>query len=101
MTTAVVVTIAMISFPPYTSFYGTEYAFILDGPEWARQTQVTLVDFELGASIYWALLGVQLLTLWAITFAATLIFGKRPALLAAFYISLAHLTSIILPPNVS
>lgn len=77
--TAVVLTVAMIAFPPYTSFYGTEYALVLSGPEWARHTEAALSDLDLQVSIHWSLLVLQLFSLWAIALGVKWILGQRPS----------------------
>jgi hypothetical protein len=67
---AVVLTLAMLAFPPYTSLYGVEYAFVLRGPEWSYIMGESGVDLGLTARIYWAALGVQLGAVWAIALGA-------------------------------
>lgn len=67
---AAVLTVAMILFPPFTSLGGTEYAFALTGPEWARAMGDVGADLGLGARLYWPLLVVQLAALWAIALGA-------------------------------
>lgn len=77
MYTAIVTTVAMVLFPPYTSFYGTEYALVLSGPEWARWTAATLDDLGLTVRIHWSLLAVQLVMVWALALGAKWIFASR------------------------
>jgi hypothetical protein len=68
---AVVLTLAMVLFPPFTSMYGTEYAFVLRGPEWWNVVSDSGADLGLTARIYWAGLGVQLGLVWAIALGAS------------------------------
>lgn len=75
---AVVLTVAMVIFPPFTSLNGTEYAFVLTGPEWSRALAESGAELGLGARIYWVALGGQLVTLWAIALGA-MWFLVRPA----------------------
>ena len=67
---AVVLTVVMALFPPFTSLGGTEYAFALTGPEWARAMGDVGADLGLGARLYWPLLLVQLAAVWAIALGA-------------------------------
>lgn len=96
--TAVVITVAMVAFPPYTSFYGTEYAFMWSGPEWARSTEATLNDLELTVRIHWDLLIVQLLSLWAIALGAKWILGKQPVLMTLLGFSIVRISSYLIVP---
>jgi hypothetical protein len=74
---AVVLTVARTVFSPYTSVNGTEYAFVLTGPEWTRALAETGAEPGLSARIYWVALGGQLATLWAIAIGA-LWFLRQP-----------------------
>jgi hypothetical protein len=74
---AVVLTLAMALFPPFTSLNGTEYAFVLTGPEWSRIVAASGVDLGLTADIYWAALLVQLAALWAIALGARWFLGRQ------------------------
>ena len=69
---AVVLTIVMVLFPPYTSINGTEYAFVLTGPEWTRLSGLT-------PRLHWAALLVQLGTVWAIALGARWFFSRGSA----------------------
>lgn len=68
---AVVLTVMMILFPPFTSLSGTEYAFALTGPEWARAMGDVGAELGLSARLYWPLLLGQLAALWAIALGAS------------------------------
>ncbi len=67
---AAVLTVAMALFPPFTSLGGTEYAFVLTGPEWARAMGAVGTDLGLEARLHWPLLLVQLAAVWAIALGA-------------------------------
>lgn len=77
---AVVVTAVMVLFPPFTSFNGTEYAFLLTGPEWARR-MTTGGGPGLGVRLYWSLLLVQIGAVWALALGVRWFFGERPTAL--------------------
>ncbi len=77
---AIVLTIVMVLFPPFTSLNGTEYAFLLTGPEWARLTGALGEDLGLTARIHWVLLLVQLAAVWAIALGAKQFLGRPPAM---------------------
>ena len=62
----VVLTVVMVVFPPFVSLNGTEYAFVLTGPEWSRAMGAFGEDLGLTARIHWEALSVQLGALWAI-----------------------------------
>lgn len=84
MYVAAVLTVVIVLFPPFTSIDGTEYAFVLTGPEWTRLSGLT-------PRIYWAALGVQLGTVWALALGARWFFGRNappPLLLLAFAVPL-------------
>ena len=68
---ALVLTAAMVLFPPFTSVNGTEYAFLFTGPEGVRLAGLT-------PRIYWAALFVQLGTVWAVALGARWFFGRQP-----------------------
>lgn len=87
----------MVTFPPYTSFYGTEYALMLSGPEWARSTEATLNDLDLSVRIHWALLLVQLLSLWAIVLGAKWILGKQSVPMTVLAFSIVQISSFVHP----
>ncbi len=61
-----VLTVAMVLFPPFVSLNGTEYAFVLTGPEWSRAMGSFGEEMGLSARIHWEALSVQLGALWAI-----------------------------------
>jgi hypothetical protein len=67
---AVVLTIARVLFPPFTSLNGTEYAFVMTGPEWSRALALTAAELGLRAQIHWAALLVQIAVVWAIAVGA-------------------------------
>lgn len=75
---AVVLTTVMVLFPPFTSLSGTEYAFILSGPEWSRRMANLGTQLGLEVRIYWALLLMQLLVVWAIAFGAYRFLARAP-----------------------
>jgi hypothetical protein len=75
---AVVVTFALMIFPPFTSLHGTEYAFVLTGPEWSRRIGALGPELGLDARIHWPALLVQLGALWALALGARW-FLLRPA----------------------
>lgn len=68
---ASVLTLGMALFPPFTSLSGTEYAFALTGPEWARMMDAMGADLGLEARLDWPLLLIQLVALWTIVLGAT------------------------------
>ena len=68
---ALVLTVAMVLFPPFTSVNGTEYAFLLTGPEGVRLAGLT-------PRLHWAALLVQLGAVWAIALGARWFFGRQP-----------------------
>lgn len=74
---AIVLTIAMVLFPPFTSLNGTEYAFLLTGPEWTRLMRTMDSDLGLAARPHWILLSVQLTTVWAIALGARWFFAPK------------------------
>ncbi len=76
---ALVLSVAMVLFPPFTSVNGTEYAFVLTGPEWARAMEAVGRELGLTARIDWALLLVQLGAVWAVALGAAVSFKGRPA----------------------
>lgn len=73
---ALVVTVVMLLFPPYTSFNGTEYAFLLTGPEWSRRIGALGDGLGLVARVHWIALVVQIAAVWAIALGATWFFGR-------------------------
>lgn len=73
---AVVLTAAMVLFPPFTSLSGTEYAFVLTGPEWARAMEAIGADAGFGARLHWPLLLIQIGTVWAIALGARRHFAR-------------------------
>lgn len=95
---AVVLTAAMTAFPPFTSVAGTEYAFILTGPEWSRGLQETGQDLGLTAHIYWGALAVQLATVWALALGAAWFFGSTPRTGGLSVLLLACLLDLPLSP---
>lgn len=62
---ALLLTAAMVLFPPFTSLGGTEYAFVLTGPAWSQAMGAVGSELGLGARLHWPLLLVQLAVLWA------------------------------------
>lgn len=62
----VVLTIVSVLFPPFASMNGTEYAFLLTGPEWARSLSAFGADLGIVARIDWFALLVQLSVLWLV-----------------------------------
>lgn len=60
----------MILFPPFASLSGTEYAFLLTGPGWARGMEAVAGHLGLTTHIQWPVLIVQLAALWAIALGA-------------------------------
>ncbi len=90
---AFVLSMVMVLFPPFTSLNGTEYAFLLTGPEWSRLTGALGEDLGLTARLHWILLLVQLAAVWAIAFGAKRFLGKQPvvpAVLLGFFSFLPH-----------
>jgi hypothetical protein len=81
---AAVLTVAIATFPPFTSLYGTEYAFVLTGPEWSRSLQAAGADLGLTARIHWPALLVQLTVVWALAFGARWFLGGRGAAVTGF-----------------
>lgn len=75
---AAVLTVVMLLFPPFVSLTGTEYAFLIDGPEWSRRIGSVVEDLGLKARIHWVLLAVQIAAVWAIAIGARLLL-VRPA----------------------
>lgn len=75
---AAVLTVAMALFPPFTSLSGTEYAFVLSGPEWSRAMGALGTDLGLSAHIHWALLLVQLAAVWALALGVRHFLGPPP-----------------------
>jgi hypothetical protein len=67
---AVVLSVVMLLFPPFTSIRGTEWAFGFSGPAWSRGMGSLGDELGLTARIHWAGLVVQLLATWAIALAA-------------------------------
>lgn len=67
---AAVITVAMGLFPPFTSLGGTEYAFVLTGPEWSRAMGAVGAGLGLSARLHWPLLLVQVAAVWALAFGA-------------------------------
>ncbi len=61
-----VLTVVMLLFPPFVSLSGTEYAFLLTGPEWSRAMGAFGEEVGLTARVHWEALIVQLGALWAI-----------------------------------
>lgn len=76
---AVVLTLLMLLFPPFTSLNGTEYAFVATGPEWSQAMGAVGAELGLTARIHWIALGVQLGALWAIALGAWGFLGRQPA----------------------
>lgn len=76
---ATVLTVTMVLFPPFTSLNGTEYAFLLTGPEWARLMGSIDSDLGLATRPHWILLSVQLATVWAIALGAQWFLGGQRA----------------------
>lgn len=74
-----VLTVVMLLFPPYTSLNGTEYAFLLTGPEWSRAMGAVGAELGLTARIHWIALGVQLGAVWAIALGARWFLGTGQA----------------------
>lgn len=74
---AAVLTAAMVLFPPFTSLGGTEYAFVLTGPEWARAMEAVGPGF--GARLHWSLLLIQIAMVWAIALGARRHFARPGA----------------------
>lgn len=70
-----VATIVMLLFPPFTSFTGIEYAFLLTGPEWSSRMGTLGESLGLTARVHWIALLVQIAALWAIALGATWFFG--------------------------
>jgi hypothetical protein len=77
---AAVLTVAMVLFPPFTSFNGTEYAFVLSGPEWSRSMQAAGAELGLSARIYWPALLLQLAVVWAVALGARWFLGEPRAI---------------------
>lgn len=75
---AFVLSLLTIVYPPFTSINGTEYAFVLTGPEWSRRIGQVGQDLGLSARIDWTALLVQLTGLWALALGARWYLG-RPA----------------------
>jgi len=76
--TAIVVTVVLVLFPPFTSLHGTEHAFVFTGPEWSRRIGALGPELGLSARIHWPALLVQLGGLWAVALGARW-FLLRPA----------------------
>jgi hypothetical protein len=68
--TVAVLTGVSVLFPPFTSLSGTEYAFVLTGPEWSHRLGPVGAELGLKARIHWAALGVQLAALWTLALGA-------------------------------
>lgn len=75
---AAVLTVVMVLFPPFTSLNGTEYAFLLTGPEWSRHIGTLGDDLGLTARLHWVLLFAQLATVWAIAVGAKKFLAAQP-----------------------
>lgn len=76
---AIVMTIAMVLYPPFTSINGTERAFLLAGPEWARGMGALGAELGLTVRVDWIALAVQLSALWAVALGARwFLGGQRP-----------------------
>ncbi|MBA3895015.1 MAG: hypothetical protein H0X69_15225 [Gemmatimonadales bacterium] len=73
---AVVLTGAMLLFPPFISVNGTEHAFVATGPEWMHRMGARGEDFGLTARIHWAALLVQVAAVWAIALGARWFLGR-------------------------
>ncbi len=74
---AAALSVAMVLVPPFTSVSGTEYAFVLSGPAWART--MVAVDLGLTARLHWPLLFVQLAAVWTLALGAWwAVGGSRP-----------------------
>lgn len=75
-----VLTVVMLLFPPFVSLNGTEFAFVLTGPEWSRALGGLGDTLGLSARIHWVALCVEIGALWAIALGAVWCFGgERPA----------------------
>jgi hypothetical protein len=67
---AVVLTVVMLLYPPFTSVRGIEYAFGFSGPGWSNGMGSLGDELGLTARIHWIGLVVQLFATWAIALAA-------------------------------
>jgi hypothetical protein len=67
---AVILSVVMLLFPPFTSVRGIEYAFGPSGPEWSSDMGSLGEELGLTARIHWSALVVQLSVTWAIALAA-------------------------------
>ena len=76
---AFVLSIGMALFPPFVSLNGTEYAFVLTGPEWSHRMAAVGRELGLGARLQWELLLGQLAGVWAIALGAKWILAGPPS----------------------
>lgn len=90
---ACILTAVMMCFPPFTSLNGTEYAFILTGPEWSGMMKMMGEELGLTPRLHWVLLLVQIAAVWAIALGTRWYFGGQRAallLLTPMLLSLSH-----------
>ncbi len=74
-----VLTVFMLLFPPYATFNGTEYAFLLTGPQWSSRLGVLGEHLGMAPHIHWLQLTAQLAVLWAIALGARRYLTPPPA----------------------
>lgn len=72
---AIATTAVLVLFPPFTSIGGTEHAFILTGPAWARRMDALGGEPGLRAHIHWTALAVRVTAVWLVVIAVDAIHG--------------------------